>query len=292
MCRPRGRNKQIVQIQTKEVQHHVIESLRHPIEVTLNAILNAEADRLCQAKRYQREQTRLGTRAGYYEKRLKTTAGEVILKVPRLRSLPFETAVIERYKSQEVSVAESLREMLQTGISARAMENIVAALNDDGLAQEAIDQLSQTICDEIGSRWQKNLNERYPSVYLEAVPVPANPQTGTEGGLFLVAIGISESAQREVLAVMAGDRESKQDWLKLLSDLHSRGLTETELFVSDRSSGLVEALAELYPQASWQRCVVQPYRDAYTLVPKGRVQKLTVRRTTGTKHRAYRSKAS
>src|ERR1700739_3703239 len=90
------------------IQEHLGEVVRSTVEETLNAMLDAEADRLCRAERYERTDARKDTRAGSYARHLQTKAGEVTLKVPKLRPLPFETAIIERYRRRESSVEEAL----------------------------------------------------------------------------------------------------------------------------------------------------------------------------------------
>jgi len=97
-----------IQIDPEKVRAHVDEVVRGTVEQTLNALLDAEADRLCQASRYERSPDRQDTRAGSYERTLQTKAGEVKLKVPRLRKLPLETSIIERYRRRESSVEEAL----------------------------------------------------------------------------------------------------------------------------------------------------------------------------------------
>lgn len=90
--------------------------------------MEAEADQLCGAQRYERSPDRVDTRAGSYERRLQTKAGQVTLKVPRLRSLPFETQIIERYRRRVSSVEEALMEMYLAGVSVRRVEDITEAL--------------------------------------------------------------------------------------------------------------------------------------------------------------------
>src|SRR6516162_8602818 len=84
---------------------------------TLNALLDAEADRLCNEQRYERSEARRDTRAGHYERGLQTKAGEVRWRVPKLRRQTFETAIIERYRRRESSVEEALIEMYLAGVS-------------------------------------------------------------------------------------------------------------------------------------------------------------------------------
>ncbi len=94
-------NGSMVQVDEAQIRGHVDEVVRKSVEETLNGLLDAEADQLCGAKRYERSPDRVDTRAGSYERGLQTKAGQVTLKVPRLRSLPFETQIIERYRRRE-----------------------------------------------------------------------------------------------------------------------------------------------------------------------------------------------
>ena len=79
----------------------------------MNAMLDAEADRLCGADRYQRSEARKDMRAGHYERGLQTKAGEVKLKMPKLRQQTCETAIIERYRRRVSSMEEALIEMVR-----------------------------------------------------------------------------------------------------------------------------------------------------------------------------------
>ena len=119
---------QVIQIDEGKIQEHLGEVVRSTVEETLNAMLDAEADRLCCAERYERTEARKDTRAGSYQQQLHTKAGEVTLKVPKLRTLPFETAIIERYRRRESSVEEALVEMYLAGVSMRRVEDITEAL--------------------------------------------------------------------------------------------------------------------------------------------------------------------
>jgi len=78
--------------------------VRSTVEETLNDMLDTEADQLCNAKRYERTDSRTSGRAGHYKRKLHTTSGEVELKVPKLRGAKFETTIIERYRRRESSV--------------------------------------------------------------------------------------------------------------------------------------------------------------------------------------------
>lgn len=91
-------------------------------------MLDAEADHLCGARKYERSEGHIDTRAGSYDRQLHTKAGEVTLTVPKLRTLPFETAIIEPYRGRESPVEEALIEMYLAGVSTRQVEDITQAL--------------------------------------------------------------------------------------------------------------------------------------------------------------------
>jgi len=121
-------SEKIIQLNEGAIKQELGELVRQSVEDTLNALLDAEADRLTNASRYDRSEGRLDTRAGSYKRKLLTKAGEVELKMPKLRTLPFETAIIQRYQKREISVEEALVEMYLAGVSVRRVEDFTEAL--------------------------------------------------------------------------------------------------------------------------------------------------------------------
>lgn len=121
-------SEKIIQLNEDAIKGELGEMVRQSVEDTLNAMLDEEADRLTNARRYERTDGRKDTRAGSYRRQLLTKAGAVDLKVPRLRTLPFETAMIERYKRREISVEETLVEMYLAGVSVHRVEDITEEL--------------------------------------------------------------------------------------------------------------------------------------------------------------------
>ena len=118
----------IIQLNEDLIKHDLKDLVRSSVEETLNALLDKEADELVNAEKYERSSERQGYRSGHYKRNLHTTAGEVELKVPKLKGIPFETAIIERYRRRESSVEEALIEMYLAGVSVRRVEDITEAL--------------------------------------------------------------------------------------------------------------------------------------------------------------------
>jgi transposase-like protein len=119
---------QVIKIDEARIQQHLGEMVRSTVEQTLNGMLDAEADQLCNARRYEHTEARTDQRAGHYKRKLQTKAGEVELKIPKLRQAPFETAIIERYRQRESSIEEALIEMYLAGVSVRRPRRSAKAL--------------------------------------------------------------------------------------------------------------------------------------------------------------------
>ena len=118
----------IIKIDEESVKKHLGESVKGTVRETLNNLLDEEAARLCNARKYERTDAREDSRAGHYKRSLHTTAGEVEIKMPKLRTLPFETAIIDQYRRRQSSVEEALVEMYLAGVSVRRVEDITEAL--------------------------------------------------------------------------------------------------------------------------------------------------------------------
>jgi len=264
----------VVQIDEGKIRAHLDEVVRATVEETLNALLDAEADVLCGARKYERTEDRKDTRAGSYERQLHTKAGEVTLQVPKLRSLPFETAIIERYRRRESSVEEALIEMYLAGVSVRRVEDITQALWGTRVSASTVSDLNQRIYQQIEQWRQQPLVGDFPYVFLDGIWLKRSWGGEVKNVSVLVAIGVSQSGYRQILAVSEGAKEDKESWTEFLRGLKERGLKGVQLFVSDKCLGLVENLADFYPEAKWQRCVVHFYRNVWTAVPTGKVKEV------------------
>ena len=260
----------IITVNQEELEGQLRGVIRNTIEETLNAMLDAEADALCNAHRYERTDQRASTRAGHYERKLLTTAGTVTLKMPKLRSLTFETAIIERYRRRESSTEEAMMEMYLAGVSVRRIEDITQALWGERASPSTISEINQKIYVTIEEWRNRPLAEEYPYVYLDGIWLKRSWGGEVRNIAVLVALGVTASGYREVLGVCEGSREDSDSWLDFLRHLKGRGLKGVQLIVSDKCLGLIDALGAVFPDARWQRCTVHFYRNVLRLVPKGK----------------------
>jgi transposase-like protein len=264
--------RDVIRIDESQVQSHVDQVVRATVEETLNSLLSAEADELCGARRYERSPERLDTRAGHFERKLLTKAGEVKLKVPRLRSLPFETQIIERYRRRESSVEEALVEMYLAGVSVRRVEDITEALWGARVSASTVSELNQKIYAQIETWRNRPIEGEHAYVFLDGIWLKRCWGGEVKNVAVLVAIGVGSDGYREILGVAEGAKEDTESWRSFLRHLKSRGLKGVKLVVSDKSLGLVESLAEFYPEAAWQRCAVHFYRNVFKVVPTSKAK--------------------
>ena len=260
----------IIQLNEQFIHNELKTIVKNSVEETLNALLDAEADKLVQAERYAREQTRKGYRAGHYERSFSTQAGDVTLKVPKLKGLTFESAIIQRYQRRECSVEEALVEMYLAGVSMRRVESITEILWGQKVSVGTISNLNQKCFAQIEEWRSRKLTEKYPYVFVDSIFLKGS----FENASVLVAIGVTEDGYREVIGTAEGLKEDTESWKNFFVWLKSRGLDGVKLIIGDKNLGMVESIGEVFPNARYQRCTVHMYRNIFSVVPRKTVKEV------------------
>jgi len=264
----------VIRIDDERIKGHLDRVVRGTVEETLNSLLDAEADRLCNAQRYERSDARRDTRAGHYERSLETKAGEVTLKVPKLRRQTFETAIIERYRRREASVEEALIEMYLAGVSVRRVEDITEALWGTRVSPSTVSDLNKKIYATIETWRNRPIEGEHPYVYLDGIVMKRTWAGEVRNVSLLVAIAVNSEGYREILGIVEGAKEDKAGWSGFLKHLKERGLKGVRLIISDACIGLAESAAEFFPEAAWQRCTVHFYRNVFSHVPRPKMREV------------------
>mgnify|MGYP001355362927 CR=1 FL=1 len=214
----------IIKINEAQIQDHLGEMVRLTVEETLNAMLDAEADELCNAKRYERNTRRTNGRAGHYPRSFHTKAGEIELQIPKLRYAKFETAIIERYKRREASVEEALMEMYLAGVSVRRVEDITEALWGMRVSAGTVSELNQKVYERIEAWRNEPITGAYAYIYLDGISLKRAWGGEVRNVAILVAVGVSEDGYRDILGVAEGCKEVQayqQFWPDSCNDAYS-----------------------------------------------------------------------
>ena len=260
----------IVTLNEESLRSDLRELVRKTVEDTLNGLLEAEADDLVGAGRYERTAEREAYRAGHYDRGLTTSSGEVTIRMPKLKGARFTTAAIERYRRRESSVEEAMIEMYLAGVSTRRIEDVSEILWGSSVSAATVSNLNEKAFASVEEWRNRPLERAYPYVYVDGIYLKRS-WGGAHGNVaVMVAIGVNDDGRREVIGAAEGFTESSECWRDFLSWLRSRGLRGVRMIVGDKASGMVGSIAEVFPDTAYQRCTARFYRNVLARVPKSR----------------------
>ena len=266
----------IIQLNEDLIKHDLKNLVRSSVEETLNALLDKEADELVNAGKYERSGERQGYSSGHYKRNFQTTAGEVELNVPKLKGVPFETAIIERYRRRESSVEEALIEMYLAGVSVRRVEDITEALWGTKVSPGTISSLNKKAYEHIEQWRTRPLTGKYPYVYVDGVYLKRSWGGEIQNVSVLVAIGVNEDGCREIIGAAEGMKEDKESWRSFFVWLKGRGLSGIRLIIGDKNLGMLETIPEVFPDARYQRCTVHFYRNIFSVTPRNKMKSVAM----------------
>lgn len=260
----------IVTLNEESLRSDLRELVRKTVEDTLNGLLEAEADELVGAERYERTAEREAYRAGHYDRGLTTSSGEVTIHMPKLKGARFTTAIIERYRRRESSVEEAMIEMYLAGVSTRRIEDVSEILWGSSVSAATVSNLNEKAFASVDEWRNRPLERAYPYVYVDGIYLKRSWGGACENVAVMVAVGVNDDGYREVIGAAEGFTESSECWRDFLSWLRSRGLRGVRMIVGDKAAGMVGSIAEVFPDAAHRRCTVHFYRNVLARVPKSR----------------------
>ncbi len=261
-------SKNIIQLNEEVVKGEIRDLVRKSVEETLNEMLDAEAEELVGASKYERSEEREGYRSGHYSRNFTTTSGDVKLRIPKLKGVQFDTAIIERYKRRECSIEEALIEMYLAGVSVRRVEDISEALWGSRVSASTISELNKKAYVHIEEWRNRKLTSGYAYVYVDGIYLKRNWGGEYENVSILIAIGVDRDGYREVIGAAEGLKEDGESWKNFFIWLKERGLRGVKLVIGDKCLGMCETLAEVFPEAKYQRCTVHFYRNVFSATPR------------------------
>ena len=242
--------------------------LKELLREVLQEVLEQEMTDALGAEKGERSPGRLGYRCGYYRRGLVTRVGKLELRIPQDRQGHFSTQIFERYQRSEKALVSALAEMYIQGVSTRKVKAITEELCGHAFSASAISAVNKTLDESLERFAKRPLEETYPYLVLDARYEKVRQDGMIRSQAVQIAIGLHQEGRRQILAVELANRESTTSWQDLLLQLKSRGLTGVELVVSDDHPGLKRAIAEVLPEAVWQRCYVHFLRNALDHLPR------------------------
>jgi putative transposase len=252
----------------KELMAAEEDYLRPLVGLVVQEVLEAEMSEVLGAQKGERTGGRMGYRSGYYVRNLVTRVGRLELRVPQDRQGRFSTQLFERYQRSEKALVAALGEMYVQGVSTRKVKAITEELCGQEFSASTISAINHRLDGELERFMCRRLEEEYPYVILDARYERVRQEGIISSRAVLVAIGVDWEGRRQVLGVELANRESSSSWKEFLLRLKSRGLRGVIFAVSDDHPGLKSAIAQVLPEALWQRCYVHFLRNALDYLPR------------------------
>lgn len=244
------------------------EALKFLLEKILNEIMKAESEEQLGAARHERTEERQDYRNGTRERELNTRIGTLTLEVPRHRNEPFHTMVFENYQRSEAALIATMVQMVVMGVSSRKVEKVVSTLCGTSFSKSTVSELCKKLDREIEMFRQRPLDfQEAPFLMLDATYFKAREDHRIRSKAFLIALAFKPNGKREVVGFDVFDAEENYSWKTFLVGLKERGLKGVRMVISDSHKSIRKSVAEVYPEAAWQRCQAHFQRNILDTAP-------------------------
>jgi putative transposase len=247
-----------------------IDVIRKGVELVLQALIEAEATEHIGAGRYERSDTRTTQRNGHRDRLLATKAGDVELKIPKLRQGSFFPSILERRRRIDRALFAVVMEAYVHGVSTRKVDDLVAALGAaSGITKSEVSRICAGLDEEMAAfRARRFDHTEFPYLFADATFLKGRVGGQVVSRAVVVVTGVTATGEREVLGCAVGDTECEDFWTEFFRSLRTRGLRGVRLVISDHHDGLKNAIAKCFIGAGWQRCRVHFMRNVLAKVPK------------------------
>ena len=248
-----------------------VDLIRDSVRMVMQELIEVEAAERIGAGRYERTEERVTERNGTRPRLVATQAGDIELRIPKLRKGSFFPAILEPRRRIDQALYAVVMESYVHGVSTRSVDDLVEAMGvESGISKSEVSRICAGLDEIVGAFRTRQLDHTdFPYVYLDATYLHVRNQTSQVVSMaVVVATGVSATGEREILGLDVGDSEEEVFWRGFLTSLKQRGLAGVRLVISDQHAGLVKALRRCFQGAAHQRCRVHFARNLLAHVPK------------------------
>jgi putative transposase len=243
--------------------------MRRLLGTMLQALVDAEATAHIGAEPHERSEARTTQRNGTRDKTVTTTAGDLTVKIPKVRSGSFFPALLAPRRRIDVALHAVVMQAYVEGVSTRRVDDLVVALGGTGISKSEVSRICASLDSDVAAWRSRPLHEvAFPYVFLDATYCKTRLNKRVVSQAVVIATGVSADGRREVLGCAVGDSETQAFWTEFLRSLRDRGLDGVQLVISDSHRGLTNAIGAVLQGAAWQRCRVHFMRNALAKVTK------------------------
>src|SRR6478672_6806817 len=233
----------------------VEDRVRTAAQTIYQALIDAELTSVIGAGPWERSSERTTQRNGSRSRLLTTTAGDLELRIPKLRAGSFFPSLLERRRRVDQALFAVVMEAYLHGVSTRKVDDLVKALGaDTDISKSQVSRICADLDEEVAAFRDRSLAEiAFPYIFLDATYCKARLNRRVVSQAVVIATGVAADGRREVLGFAVGDREDGAFWTQFLRSLRARGLVGGQLVVADPHLGLRQAVQAVLAGAAVQR---------------------------------------
>jgi putative transposase len=243
--------------------------LREVAALVVQLLMDAEVSQQIGAERYERSEGRGTHRNGYRPRNWETRVGDMALRIPKLRQGTYYPSFLEPRRRAERALMAVIQSAYVQGVSTRKVDDLVQALGLSGVDKSKVSRICRELDEAVTAFRSRPLEAAYPYVWLDGLYLKVRQNHHIVNMAVVIAIGVRETGEREILAIDIGASEEEAFWKAFLRGMVRRGLRGVELVISDAHEGLKAAMQAVMAGAAWQRCRVHVMRNVLAHVPRG-----------------------
>ena len=206
-------------------------------------------------------------RNGYTDKTVKSSMGDIDIRIPRDRDGSFEPQLIPKRSKDVSGIEDKVLSMYAKGMSQRDIADTIEEIYGFEISHETISTITDRVIDTARDWQNRPLKKFYTFLFVDCLYVNIRKDLETKSCAVYVILGYDIDGIKDVLGIWIGDSEGKHYWMQIFDEIKSRGV-EDVLFISmDGVSGLEEGARSIFKDVVVQRCIVHLIRNSIKYIP-------------------------
>lgn len=235
---------------------------------TLEEMLEAELSDHLGYEKYDPSGRNSGnSRNGSYSKKVRSSSGDVNIKVPRDREGSFDPKIVPKYGHNTNELEEKILGLYARGVSTRDIQDTLGELYDVDVSPTLISKVTDKIWDAVEVWQNRPLAPIYPIIYLDAIHIKLRRDGKVQNTAVHVVLGVDLEGKRDVLGHwVAEGEEGANFWLSVITDMQNRGVQDILIASVDGLTGFSDAIHSVFPKTQVQRCIIHQIRNSLKYV--------------------------